>query len=133
MQLEVVTPSGVAAAAEADEITAPGVRGEFGVLPGHTAFLSALKPGVLSWKSKGKKGTLAVGPGYAEVNGKDKVVVLTQLAATVEQIDPAQAQKDLDEADKLLKDWKPTEGGPSRESLEGKRAWAQARLDTRKQ
>jgi F-type H+-transporting ATPase subunit epsilon len=132
MHIEVVTPQGSAVAAEADELTAPGVRGEFGVLPGHTPFLSALRPGVLSWKAKGKKGVLAVGAGYAEVSGKDRVVVLTQQAATAESIDAAQAQRDLDEADRILKEWKPQEGGPSREEIEAKRAWAQARLDAKK-
>ena len=56
------------------EITAPGARGEFGVLPGHTPFVAALKPGVLRWKAKGgKPGVMAVGAGYAEVSGKDRV------------------------------------------------------------
>ena len=135
MQVEVVTPAGIAASVECDEVTAPGVRGEFGVLPGHTPFISALKPGVLIWKSKsGKKGVLAVGAGYAEVNGKDKVVVLTQQAVTLEQIDPGAAQKDLDEAERLLKDWKTPEAdgvAPSRADLEARRDWAQARLDAR--
>jgi F-type H+-transporting ATPase subunit epsilon len=136
VQFEVVTPKGTALTTEADEVIAPGVRGEFGVLPGHTPFLSALKPGVLQWKSKGKTGVMAVGPGYAEVNGHDKVVVLTQQAAPVEQIDIAGAQKDLDEADRQLKEWRAPEAGAApgvtREELDAKRAWAQARLDAKK-
>jgi F-type H+-transporting ATPase subunit epsilon len=132
MQVEIVTPKGAALDAEADEVVAPGVRGEFGVLPGHTPFISALKPGVLTWKAKGKKSVLAVGGGYAEVNGHDKVVVLTQRAATVEQIDVAATQKELDEADRAIKEWRPGESGPTREELEGRRAWAQARLDAKK-
>ncbi len=139
MQVEVVTPAGIAASAECDEVTAPGVRGEFGVLPGHTPFITALKPGVLVWKSKSgsgekKGGVLAIGSGFAEISGKDKIVVLTQHAATLEQIDPTAAQKDLDEAERLLKEWKTPEAGaagPSREDLEARRAWAQARLDAR--
>jgi F-type H+-transporting ATPase subunit epsilon len=132
MQVEIVTPKGAALDTEADEVVAPGVRGEFGVLPGHTPFISALKPGVLSWKTKGKRSVMAVGGGYAEVNGHDKVVVLTQRAATVEQIDVAATQKELDEADRAIKEWRPGESGPSREELEGRRAWAQARLDAKK-
>ncbi|MFI5291001.1 MAG: ATP synthase F1 subunit epsilon [Polyangia bacterium] len=138
MKLEVVTPKGSALAAEVDEVTAPGARGEFGVLPGHTPFISALKPGVLVWRQKGgPRGVVAVGAGFAEVSGADKVVVLTQRALAAEQIDAAQAQKDLEEADRQLKDWKaPVESqaatAPSREELESRRAWAQACVDARK-
>jgi F-type H+-transporting ATPase subunit epsilon len=135
MQIEVVTPAGIAVTTDAEELTAPGVRGEFGILPGHTPFISALRAGVLSWKTKGKRGVLAVGPGYAEISGKDRVVVLTQSAASSEQIDVGQAQKDLEEAERLLKDWKAAElgsVGPTREELDARRAWAQARLDAKK-
>jgi len=128
MQLEVVTPQGSAITVEADEVTAPGVRGEFGVLPGHTPFVAALKPGVLRWKAKGgKPGVMAVGAGYAEVSGKDRVIVLAQRAAAADAIDPAVAQKELDEADKILKE----ASGATREEAERRRQWAQAQLDAR--
>ena len=48
MQLTVTTPRGYLVQIEVDEIAAPGVEGEFGVLPGHIPFMSVLKPGVLS-------------------------------------------------------------------------------------
>jgi F-type H+-transporting ATPase subunit epsilon len=80
MHLEVVTPVKSAVSAEVDEVTVPGLAGDFGVLPGHTPFLTALRAGTLSWRSKSGSGTLAVGPGYCEVDGKDKIVVLTQSA-----------------------------------------------------
>lgn len=132
MNLEVVTPKGSALAVDAEDVTAPGVRGEFGVLPGHTPFISALKPGVLKFRQKGGKlGVLAVGAGFAEVTGKDQVVVVAQAAALADQIDGAEAQKELDEADRALKEWRATEGGPTRESLEARRAWAQAKLDAK--
>jgi F-type H+-transporting ATPase subunit epsilon len=86
MHLEVVTPKGVAFSGEADEVIAPGVEGEFGVLPGHTPFLSALKAGTLTWRKGGEKSSLTVGAGYAEVSGPtrgDKIVVLVQEAKKV--------------------------------------------------
>ena len=132
MHVEVVTPQGTAVSTEADEVTAPGVAGEFGVLPGHTSFVSALKPGVVSWKAKGgKKSAVAIGAGLAEVSGpgKDRVLILAQQVMPVEQIDAAQAQRDLDDADQKLRD-KPE--GAQRAELEARRAWAQARLDAKK-
>ena len=53
--------------AEVDEVTAPGVAGEFGVLPGHVPFLSALKPGVFVYRTKEGARYLAVGDGVLEV------------------------------------------------------------------
>ncbi len=80
MHLEVLTPQKTALNTEVDEVTVPGLAGEFGVLPGHTPFLSALKPGTLSWRGKGGGGALAIGAGYCEVDGKDRIVVLTNSA-----------------------------------------------------
>jgi F-type H+-transporting ATPase subunit epsilon len=80
MQLEVLTPKKTALTAEVDEVTVPGLVGEFGVMPGHTPFLTALQPGLLTWRGKGGTGTLQIGAGYCEVDGKDRVVVLTQSA-----------------------------------------------------
>ena len=136
MQLEVVTPRGITVTTEADEVTAPGVRGEFGVLPGHTAFVTALKAGVVSYKGKGGSGTIAVAAGFAEVDGHDKVVVLTQEATPAAEVDAAAAQKELDDTDRALKEWKQPDpeapaSGPSREELQALRDWAQARLDAR--
>jgi F-type H+-transporting ATPase subunit epsilon len=131
MHVEVVTPHGTALESEVDEVTAPGVRGEFGVLPGHTPFVSALKAGVLSYRAKGgKRGVLAVGPGFAEVSGRDRIVILTQQAKPADQVDVAAAQRELDDADRQLKESR--EAGAGRTELEARRAWAQARLDSKK-
>jgi F-type H+-transporting ATPase subunit epsilon len=80
MQLEVLTPQKTAVTAEVDEVTVPGLAGEFGVLPGHTPFLTALKPGLLTWRGRSGSGSLQIGNGYCEVDGKDRVIILTQSA-----------------------------------------------------
>lgn len=79
-RLAVVTPQGQVLDREVDEVTAPGAEGEFGVLPGHVAFLSALRPGVLRWRKGGERGEIAVGAGYVEVDGKGSIVALVQEA-----------------------------------------------------
>ena len=43
--LEVVTPEKQLLSQQVDEVIAPGSEGEFGVLPGHCYFLSALRIG----------------------------------------------------------------------------------------
>ena len=123
MKIEVVTPQKAILSTDADELVAPGVAGEFGILPGHTPFVSALKPGVLVARKGTKRQVYAVGAGYAEVDGHDKIVVLTQHAVAADDVDAAGAQKDLEEADRALKDGK-TEAAAQHD-------WAQARLDAR--
>jgi F-type H+-transporting ATPase subunit epsilon len=123
VKVEVVTPDKAVLSTDADEVVAPGVRGEFGILPGHTPFMTALKPGVLVTKKAGKRQVYAVGAGYAEIDGHDKIVVLTQQAVPADEVDGPRAQKDLEEADRALKDGK-LDAAPQRD-------WAQARLDAR--
>jgi F-type H+-transporting ATPase subunit epsilon len=84
MQLEIVTPSGTAVSAEVDEVIAPGSEGEFGVLPGHTPFMTAMKPGILRYSKAGVETRLSVGSGLIEVTGNDRVVVITERAVKPE-------------------------------------------------
>ena len=80
MQLEIVTPAGSALTTETDEVIVPGAEGEFGVLAGHTPFMSALKPGTLRYRAQGTTQSLAIGAGLVEVTGQNRVVVLTDKA-----------------------------------------------------
>jgi ATP synthase F1 epsilon subunit len=75
LALDIVTPQGVSLSTQADEVTASGVLGEFGVFPGHLPMLSALKPGPFAFKRQGEAFKTTLGAGYAEV-GPDRVVVL---------------------------------------------------------
>jgi F-type H+-transporting ATPase subunit epsilon len=92
--LEVVTPRGRALRASADEVTVPSVNGEFGVLPDHLPLLAAMRTGLLSYRQGSELSRVAVGPGFAEV-GRDKVVILTDLCVTRDQIDPIVVRKEL--------------------------------------
>jgi F-type H+-transporting ATPase subunit epsilon len=127
MHIEIVTPTGTAVSTDADEIVAPGSEGEFGVLPGHTAFMSAIKPGVLRYRTGGTQHSLAVGPGLVEVTGHDSVIVLVERVATPESIDVANARKQLEAAEVALKNATAPDGAAEQE-----RAWAQAQLDAKR-
>jgi F-type H+-transporting ATPase subunit epsilon len=127
MHLDVVTPKGRLLSEEVEEVTAPGVLGEFGVLPGHIPFLTGVRPGVLRWRGAGGEGKLAVGPGFVEVAQGDRVVVLAEVGAKVSEIDAAAARKERDEAQQKLDHWDSEDAGAHRE-LEARREWAEARL-----
>jgi F-type H+-transporting ATPase subunit epsilon len=101
IQLEIVTPRGRALAVTVDEVTAPSVNGEFGVLPGHLPLLAALRTGIVSYRQGNETHRCAVGAGFAEA-GPDKVVILTDEYAERAQIDPVLVRKDLAEVQQQL-------------------------------
>lgn len=92
--LEIVTPEGKKLAVQADEVTAPSVNGEFGVLPGHLPVLAALRTGIVSYQARGEAKKCAVGPGFAEA-GANKLLILTDHYIEREQIDPVAVRKEL--------------------------------------
>ena len=102
MLLEIVAPSRQVVRSEhVDEVIAPGSEGEFGVLPGHTPFLSALKVGLLSYREGAEWHHVAVDWGYAEV-GPDRVIVLAEGADRAAEIDISEAKLAKETAEKRL-------------------------------
>jgi F-type H+-transporting ATPase subunit epsilon len=101
IQLEIVTPRGRALAVAVDEVTAPSVEGEFGVLPGHLPLLASLRTGIVSYRVGAETKQCAVGTGFAEA-GPDKLVILTNEFTDRAQIDPVLVRKDLAEVEQKL-------------------------------
>jgi len=102
IKLEVVTPERFVVSEEAQIVVAPGVQGEFGVLSGHTPFLSALKLGTIRYKdAQGVERAVFVSGGFAEVL-PDKVTVLAESAERRRDIDVERAKVALDRAQKRL-------------------------------
>ncbi len=102
MLLEIVAPSRQVVRSEhVDEVIAPGSEGEFGVLPGHTPFLTTLKVGMLSYREAATWHHLAVDWGYAEV-GPDRVVILAEGADRASDIDISEARIAKERAEKAL-------------------------------
>jgi len=99
--LEIVTPRGRALAASVDEVTAPSVQGEFGVLPGHLPLLAALRTGIVTYREGHETKRVAVGPGFAEA-GPDRLVILTDEYTDRDRIDPVVVRKDLAEVQAQL-------------------------------
>ncbi|MBF0378314.1 MAG: F0F1 ATP synthase subunit epsilon [Desulfamplus sp.] len=100
--LEVVTPSKAVVSEEAQIVVAPGSEGEFGVLKGHTTFLTSLKLGSLRYKdSSGQERVVFVSGGFAEVL-PNKVTVLAESAERRKDIDVDRAKRAKDRAEKRL-------------------------------
>ena len=80
IKLEVVTPERSVVSEEAQIVIAPGTLGEFGVLIGHTPFLTTLKLGIIRYKDvQGVERFVFVSGGFVEAL-PDKVTVLAQSA-----------------------------------------------------
>src|SRR5579859_8271488 len=94
IELEIVTPRGRALATTADEVTAPSIEGEFGVLPGHLPLLTALRTGIVTYRQSGEVKRCAVGRGFAEA-GPDRLIILTDHYIERKDIDPVVVHKEL--------------------------------------
>jgi F-type H+-transporting ATPase subunit epsilon len=102
IHLEVVTPEKIVVSEEAQIVASPGSLGEFGVLIGHTPFLTALKTGILRYTdANGKERYVFVSGGFAEAL-PDKVTVLAESAERRSDIDLERAKESLARAEKRL-------------------------------
>jgi F-type H+-transporting ATPase subunit epsilon len=101
LQLEVVTPDRLVLSTEADVVVCPGVEGQFGVLPGHIPFLSALETGEMYYRLGGKTEHLCVSGGFAEVTGS-KVTIVAESAERSCDIDIERARRAQERAEKRI-------------------------------
>ena len=102
IHLEVVTPEKIVVSEEAQIVAAPGSLGEFGVLNGHTPFLTTLKTGIMRFTdTNGKEHYVFVSGGFAEAL-PDKVTVLAESAERRSDIDLARAKEAQQRAEKRL-------------------------------
>jgi F-type H+-transporting ATPase subunit epsilon len=139
MHLSITTPRGAIVETEVEEVTAPGLVGEFGVLAGHVPLMAALKPGVLVYRSGDRATTLAVAEGFLQVapvaatadsHGKavDRVLVLVGDAVGAGAVNVPGAQKRLAEAEAEIAAWKgELDGGY--QALLARRDWALAQIN----
>ena len=102
IRLEVVTPEKEVVNAMAQIVMAPGSLGEFGVLSGHTPFMTSLNTGALHYRDEnGKDQYVFVSGGFAEAL-PDQVTVLAESAEKMEDIDPERAKEAMKRAEERL-------------------------------
>jgi F-type H+-transporting ATPase subunit epsilon len=100
--LEVVTPEGLLVKEDVESVQAPGESGYFGVLPGHTPFLSMLGVGVITYRKDGVDRKLTCFWGFCEVL-PDKVNILAEIGERAEDIDAGRAEAAKNRAEAQLK------------------------------
>ena len=122
MLLEVVTPDKRLFSEYVDQVSAPGIEGDFGVLPGHCHFLSTLRIGELQYRIGEHTSYMSVLWGFAEVTPTN-VTILAEIAEKAEHIDVDQARAAVAEAETRLE-----YGGLPSEVEEAKVSLEKARL-----
>ena len=102
IQLEIVTPDKSVVREDVDEVELPGSEGYFGVLPGHTPFLSTLGAGEITYRRGSEKSHLTCFWGFSEVL-PDRVNILAEIGERAEDIDLARAEAAKTRAEAALK------------------------------
>jgi F-type H+-transporting ATPase subunit epsilon len=101
--LEIVTPDNRVYESTVDSVVLPTTTGEIGVLPGHIPLVTQLEAGELLAQKGNTTEHLAVGRGFAQIEG-DKVSVLAELAITESAIDENAAEEAMKRAEKALRE-----------------------------
>lgn len=91
LAVTIVTPTGTRAEYNVHHLRAPGIDGDFGVLPGHIPFITALKVGAVTFDQGSAIKFWAVSGGFAEVLD-NKVTILAENAEPAESIDVERAE-----------------------------------------
>ena len=88
LKFELVTPSAVLASEEVDMVVVPGTEGDLGVLLGHSALLSSLRPGLVDVHQSGEvTKSIFIEGGFADVTGEIGTVVASK-ATDIEELQP---------------------------------------------
>jgi F-type H+-transporting ATPase subunit epsilon len=91
-RLDIVTAEREVFSDEVDEVIAPGVEGQLGILPHHAPLMTTLLPGELLIKKGGEEFYLAITGGFIEAR-PDRIIILADAAERVEEIDVARAEE----------------------------------------
>jgi len=101
LQLQIVSADRPLVNERVDEVEIPGADGYFGVLPGHTPLLAALKVGEIWYRQGQETLYLSIAFGFAEVQ-PDRVTILAQIAERADEIDAARAEAARKRAEERL-------------------------------
>jgi F-type H+-transporting ATPase subunit epsilon len=131
-RLSIVTPSTIKFEGAAELVVAPGAAGDLGALANHAPMLTTLRTGVVSTTVAGAGGDqkaattrvqFAVKSGFMQILA-DRVIILTDVALSREEVDVEAARADLKRAEEALAQKRGADDSPERQAV----AWAQARL-----
>jgi F-type H+-transporting ATPase subunit epsilon len=95
VQFELVTPERLLLSEEVEMVVVPGSEGNFGVLPGHSLFISTIRPGTIEvYEGRTVTRRIFVAGGFAEVT-PEGCTVLADEAVPPDALDRAATEGEL--------------------------------------
>ena len=84
LNFSLVAPERQIFAGSVDQVDAPGVEGDFGVLLGHAPFMTTLREGVVTVYDGAQRRRCDVKGGFADVNGEGLSILAEEASEIVE-------------------------------------------------
>src|ERR1043166_6641400 len=103
LHLTIVTRERKIVETDVDEVELPASDGEIGILPGHTPLLATLKIGQMKYRTGSTTMRRVLTWGFAE-GLPDRVIVMAENARLPEEIDPAAAERERADLERILAD-----------------------------
>ena len=94
LHFSLVSPERELFSGAVDQVDAPGVEGEFGVLPKHAPFMTVLKPGVVRIYEGGQVTPVFVRGGFADVTPSG-LTILAEEAVRLEDVDVGELDAEI--------------------------------------
>lgn len=85
-----------------DMVIVPATTGQMGILPGHMASISELKPGVLTIHDENDVIKYFITSGFAFIHSNSVADIMATEAVPIEKVDPASVQNRLVEFNQKL-------------------------------
>ena len=102
VEFELVSPQKLLKSEPVEMVVVPGAEGDFGVLPGHSLLIAAVRPGVIDIHEGGQvRESIFVAGGFAEVS-PERCTVLAEEAMLVTDIEKEAAEERLQDAKAAL-------------------------------
>ncbi len=121
LNVALVTPQREVVRGEVDQVTAPSVQGEVGILPDHLPLLADMSEGPLGIYREGRVDMYAVSGGFIEVE-KNTVTILAETAERADEIDVTRARHALRDSETRLKSLDPTSPDWAEEEARARRS-----------
>ncbi|MCD6181770.1 MAG: ATP synthase F1 subunit epsilon [Candidatus Cloacimonetes bacterium] len=101
IKIVIIQPHQIKLERTCDQVVVPGVDGDFGILPGHTAFITKIRPGVLKVFDETEMTNYAIHDGFVTVES-DVVKIVCDVIEEEAEIDVDRAQDAKLRAEKRL-------------------------------
>lgn len=102
VNLKIVQPHKIFIDSDYDQVIVPGVDGDFGVLEGHTPFVTQIRPGIITLINGGDSQECVIHDGFVTVEN-NKVTIICETVEKTDQIDINRAKQAKERAEKRLK------------------------------